>query len=147
MSSASLIVFDLAKFRARYPQFDDVPDETVEMNWDLATCYLNDFYTSCDYLKGKCRENALYMLTAHITQVGLYAEAGEVSGILQSATVDKVTVNLQAVESANPWQYWLNQTPYGQQLLALLNLLSAGGFLVGGWPETAAFRRAGGVFY
>ena len=84
---------------------------------------------------------ALSLMTAHLLGISVSANAGQNSGVVISATIDKVTVGLMAPPAGNNWQYWLNQTPYGQQLLALLSAASAGGFYVGGNPVVSNFRR------
>jgi hypothetical protein len=53
---------------------------------------------------------------------------------------------MQAPPAANAWQYWLNTSPYGMQLLALLQAKGVGGLYVGGLPERDAFRKVYGVF-
>lgn len=138
------IQFDLAKFRLLYPQFSAVSDEVIEMQWDMATCYIS----ACNYgwMHGKCRQQALNLLTAHLVQQNLYAQDGELTGQLNSATIDKVSVTLNAPPNPNQWQFYLGQTPYGQQLMALLSSFAVGGFSVGDVPELTAFRRAYGVF-
>lgn len=49
-------------------------------------------------------------------------------------------MTVAAAPGTTSYTYWLNSTPYGQQLAALLARCSAGGFYVGGLPERAAFR-------
>ncbi len=66
--------------------------------------------------------------------------------IIASATIDKVTIATKPPEARNEWRYWLLTTPYGTQLLALLEMLSAGGWSIGGLPERTGFRKIGGTF-
>lgn len=141
------VTFDVAQFRAQYPEFADplkFPDAILQGNWDLATCYM----TSENYgiLQNTCRQKALNMLTAHITELSTQYNKGEITGVLNSATIDKVTVALTPPKIRNGWDYWLYQTAYGQQFIALMQVLTVGGFYVGSVPELAAFRRVGGVF-
>lgn len=139
--------FDVTAFRVQFPQFADpvaFPDATLQAYWNAATCYVtpNDF---C-FLSGNCLQLALNLMTAHLTAQSVFIAANQNLGYEQSATIDKVSVVLQAVPAKNEWQAWLITTPYGMQFLALVQVKSAGGFYIGGLPETAAFRKVGGVF-
>jgi hypothetical protein len=53
---------------------------------------------------------------------------------------------MQPPPETNQWQWWLSLSPWGQQLLALLLVKSAGGFYIGGFPERQGFRKAYGLF-
>ncbi|OWK47571.1 hypothetical protein FRUB_01270 [Fimbriiglobus ruber] len=44
---------------------------------------------------------------------------------MTGATIDKISVTLEPPPAPNAWQYWLQSSPYGQQLLALLQVVSA----------------------
>ena len=72
--------------------------------------------------------------------------ANSASGVLTSANEGSVSVSFAPPPSRSAWQYWLNQTPYGQQFLALFSSLVLGGFYIGGLPESQAFRKTGGAW-
>lgn len=72
--------------------------------------------------------------------------ANSASGVLTSANEGSVSVSFAPPPSRSAWQYWLNQTPYGQQFLALFSSLVLGGFYIGGLPESQAFRKTGGLW-
>lgn len=148
MTNPVLLTFDVASFRLQFPAFADpvvFPDARLQMYWDMATAYVSDV-GNYGWLQGTQRQLVLNMMTAHLTALSVIVAAGEVPGVVTSATIDKITVTLQAPPEPNQWQWWLNQTPYGQQMLALLKVLSAGGFYIGGSPQRAAFRNVGGFF-
>lgn len=141
------VTFDVTQFRAQYPQFADplkFPDAQLQNNWDLATCYMTP--ENYGILQDGCRQKALNMLTAHITALSLQYNMGEITAVLQSAGIDKVNINTVAPPIRNALDYWLYQTAYGQQLLALLKALTVGGMYLGSVPELAAYRRVAGVF-
>lgn len=147
MVTSPILTFDVAQFRAEFPEFANAttfPDVTLQMYWDNATCYVSD--VNCGTLAGECRQLALNLMTAHLTKLSQLILAGQTPGLVQNATVDKVTVGLTPPPLRSEWQWWLMTTPYGMQLLALLQGRSVGGFYVGGLPETSAFRRVGGVY-
>ena len=114
--------------------------------WSVATQFLGD----SDYwsgLNGQALDNALNMLTAHLMYSANLLTASEGAPVvITSATIDKVTIGILAPPQRNNWRAWLITTPYGQMLLALLEQLSAGGFVYGGQPEKQGFRVIGGNF-
>jgi hypothetical protein len=143
----AVISFDIAAFRELYPAFANettYPNTLLENNWSIAILYISD--QDYGWVQGNARAQALNMMTAHLTALGDLIASGETLSIPVSASVGDVSVNLLAPPAKNQWQWWLNLTPYGAQLLALLTALSRGGIYVGGAPERAAFRKVGGVF-
>lgn len=152
-----MAVLDIAKFRMAFPAYKDAakyPDAVIEFYWDLATTFISDKDCPCRTLSGKQLQAALDLLTAHLlflaTQaakpVGGSQRAGA-GGFTTSASIGDVSVTKMAPPATNGWQWWLAGSAYGQQLWALLSLLSAGGFSIGGLPEREAFRKVGGVFF
>lgn len=147
----SVIMLDIAQFRAQFPQFASIAtisDATIQAQWDAATNYINDQTGGCYFGARSIAQQtqALYLMTAHLCAISLSIASGTVAGVLTGATVDKVSITNAPPPFANQWQYWLQTTPYGQQLLALLQVLAVGGAYYGGRPELAAFRRAGWVW-
>lgn len=140
------VIFSPVLFREQFPAFQCTPpvsDETLQMFFDTATLYINN----CGYgrriggLTIGQRTRCLYLMTAHLLAISRAAVNNDVVGVLTQATVDKVSVTLQPPPAPNAWEYWLQSTPYGQQLLALLQVAGAGGLYVGGRPDIQAFRR------
>lgn len=141
------LVFDVAAFRVSYPAFaDDVkyPDAVLQGYWDTATCFIcpEDY----GYLHGHCRTQAINLLTAHLAALATLIAGGEIPGMLQSATVDKVSVSLTPPPVKTQLAWWLNLTPYGMQLWALLEMMAVGGVFIGGSPNYPAFRKPTGRF-
>jgi len=148
----AIITFDPVLFRSQFPSFTvaaGFTDAIIEAQWDIATCYINN-QEACSILGG-CLAFAINAMTAHLLQLGvnsgIQAPGGNATGNVTSATIDKVSVNIEAPPTiTSQFHYWLNKTSYGQQLLALLKVKSIGGLYVGGLPEKSAFRKVGGVF-
>jgi hypothetical protein len=138
------LVFDPAAFRAAFPEFANLTDDQLTAYWNMAL----DTMTNYDgvLLSGASLQLALQLLTAHIARLMTKAATGNATGIVTSAGEGSVNIGMAAPPFKNGWQYWLSQTPYGQQLWALLMVQSAGGLYLGGSAERAAFRKAGGVF-
>ncbi len=142
-----MIEFDIALFRAQIKAFSDAavyPDELLSLMWDMATNYIS----TDDYgvLSGSARQHALNLLAAHLLFLSDAIVAGSTAGVVTSASEGTVSISLDAPESKSALSYWLNQSPYGQQLLALLRSKSTVGFYVGGYPNSKNFRNGKGRF-
>jgi hypothetical protein len=142
------ITFNPDTFRVQFPQFADLyayPDVTLQGNFDLGTSYVSaDTFGS---MTVAARTYALNLMTAHLLALGTIIATGGTPGNVIGSRVGDVQVQLQPPPARSQWAWWLNTTPYGAQLVALLDMQSAGGFFVGGLPERAAFRKVGGVFF
>lgn len=147
MTCGNPYTFDIPAFRISYPAFASTvnfPDATLQLFWNNGTAYIansNYGWLNCDK-----RYLALTLMTAHLAQLSVLIANGQVPNIIQSSTIDKITVTLTPPPVPNQWRWWLCITAYGQQLLALLQVNSAGGFYIGGFPERQGFRKAYGVF-
>jgi hypothetical protein len=141
------VYFDAEVFRGMFPAYANCglyPAASIQVQWDLATNYITDNTMIACYegMKGSQQVAALNLMTAHLMYLNGLVAAGQPAGLVQSATIDKVSVQLTPPPQSSQWQWWLNQTPYGQQLLALLQVASAGGrFFTSGTAVVPAFRR------
>lgn len=136
-----MAVFDLSAFRTAYPVFDSVPDATVEAAATSALCLIGQ--DGCD-----CDVQMWQLMVAHLLYIqGQVATGNGNAGAVTSATIDKVSVAFAAPPfGTSAYKFWLFKSPYGGQLLAMLDRCSKGGVYVGGLPERSAFRSVGGVF-
>jgi hypothetical protein len=129
----SVITFDIAAFRAAFPQFANAgtfPDLTLQGYWDVAIVYISD--VNYGYLSGGARERCLNLLTAHLAALGVLIAAGQVPGLVSGSTVDKISVTLTPPPVKDQFMWWLSLTPYGQQLAALLSTWAVGGLYIRG---------------
>jgi len=142
-------MLNIEKFRKMFPVFGEptlYPDEMLTAWYSFAECEI-DPRGSCA-LNGDCLEMALMLCLAHILhQMGEVAKGTTRTGAITAASIDKVSVSFTAPPFASGWQYWLSLSPYGLTLWGMLSAKSSGGFYVGGLPEKASFRRAGGRMY
>ena len=133
-------VFDIATFRVSYPEFSNATTYTTQTctgYWTIATEYIaND-----DYGRLTNKGLALDLMTAHLLKLNDIMLSGNTAGMVTGSTEDKVSVTLTPPPIKNQFHWWLSLTTYGQQLLALLSAKAVGGWYVGGFAETAAFRR------
>ena len=146
MSSHS--VLNIANFRAAFPAFSNAityPDALLNLQYANAGTYIsqNDSY---DGLSGASLDFALQLLLCHLLFSYSLIANGQTNVIVSSSTVADVSVSLEPPPAKTSWQWWLSTSPYGLQLLALLKLQSAGGWAIGGLPESRAFRKVGGIF-
>lgn len=143
-------VFDPAAFRVLFPQFADAttyPDARLNALFGMASAYIEASTPVCEFVPDVSWSYVMQLMTAHLVAISAVQATGGTPGIVNSSSVGDVSVTLaQAPYGTSPWRFWLSQTPYGQQLLALLDGLSVGGFYIGGLPERSAFRKVGGVF-
>lgn len=140
----SVHVVDPAAFKAQFVELSALPDEQVQAYASMAAVYLDP--NDGPLLSGPVLQLALTLMTAHLAKSFLMIGAGQTAVVVSGSTEGSVSVSLVAPPVRGAWQWWLATTAYGQQLWALLQVQSAGGFYVGGSMERAAFRKAGGVF-
>lgn len=144
--------FNIPSFRQQFKQFSDAiafTDMTLQAYWDTASQYIAN-QTQSLLIGGMTNPQlllALNLMTAHIAALGVMIADGngQVPGMVTGATIDKVSVTLEPPPFESQFQWWLNLTPYGQQLLALLQVQSVGGVYIGGALELAGMRRARGI--
>ena len=144
----AVISFNVELFRKRFSEFSDeriFDDEVLTTSWDMAACYISTDDYGC--LHGACREQAVQLMTAHIQKLMLNAASGQSTTMVTSATIDKVSVSTTPPPVKSQLEWWLNTTPYGAQLWALLSMKSVGGMYLGGSPTLAGFRGPAGGFY
>jgi len=140
-------VLDIPAFRISFPEFADTakyPDSFLSSCWEVATCFIHD--NDYGMLVGDCLQRALELLTAHIAKLSTATNSGQSSGLTTNANVGDVSVAVLQPPIKSQFQFWLLQTPYGVELLALLGVKAVGGLYVGGLPERTGFRKVGGTF-
>jgi ABC-type dipeptide/oligopeptide/nickel transport system permease subunit len=143
-----VITYDDDAFRALFPAYSPVTTQylpaKIQAYWDAATAYVGDRTGGC-YTGGmsvKQQTLALNLMTAHLLALSALIASGNTPGVMTGATIDKISVTLAPPPAKNQWQYWLQTTLYGQQLLSLLQVASVGGF----YASSAVPGRAGFQF-
>lgn len=130
------------QFRCLFPAFVNAttyPECNLSMYYDTAGLFVAN--TNFGFLSAAgATQQCLYLLTAHLAKIGSDTAEGEDTGITVAATIDKISVTMQQFQYPNQWQFWLGSTPYGRQLLALLQVKSVGGFYVPGGAGRLGFR-------
>lgn len=140
------ILFSAAEFRTQFPgQFLDPPntDTLLEVYWNTAICYVSA--DTGGPLSVECRRRVINLVTAHLITIAEQTTAGEQAGFVDSASIDKISVSVQTFANQTQFQWFLSQTPYGQQAYAILQAQGRGSYY-GGLNELGSFKRAGGEF-
>lgn len=150
--AAVILTFDYTLFQQQFPMYANpvtYPESLLQNYWDISINYMSDVgnYGS---LQGAMRQYAINLFVAHLLYLSFLIGTGntntgsQVPGLMQAATIDKVSVTLTPPPVPNQFQWWLSLTPWGQSLLALLQMNSVGGFYIGGRGAVAAFGYQGG---
>lgn len=129
-----MCAFPLEDFLARFPEFDDAtsyPVAAVQNSGIRAMMHITPSAEGMPFY-GPYREYGLFLMTAHIITLDRQTEdSGGLGGTPFRATIGSVTVENTKQNSfhSDDWNYWLNQTKYGRELLALLDTQAQGIFL------------------
>jgi hypothetical protein len=127
------IEFNVTEFRVAFPAFENTttyPDDILQGWFDVASVYIST--TDYGALTLLPRTRSLDLMTAHLAAMATTQAAGNTPGFVQSATIDKISVTLTPPKNQSDFLWWLNGTPYGAQLAALLTVHAVGGFYVPG---------------
>ena len=133
-----LAAFPLDTFLARFPEFsneDLYPLSKVQNCGDRAMMHITPSALDMP-MHGRYREYALFLMAAHILTLDSQDDADQ-PGSSMAGTPFKATVGSVSVENTKPhsvttddWNYWLNQTKYGRELLAYLDTQTAPGIFI-----------------
>ncbi len=150
-----IIVFNYAAYIAN-PQFvlysnpTYYPEIKLQAYWNDATNYVSIVGNFGD-IQGSQREYAIQLMMSHLIYLTNLVNTGNGAGTgsggspgtipyqLQSATIDKVTVTVTPPPNPNQFQWWLGLSPFGQMLLAMLQIQTVGGHYIGGSYVRAGF--------
>ncbi len=150
----TLLVFDYALFIAN-PQFSQYgnpgmyPPAILQAWWNNAINYISNT-GNCGNIQGDQRYYAIELMLAHLlflNGIVISGGGGQVPGMLERATIDKVTVGMTPPPMHDQWDWWLGLSPYGQLLLAMLQANTVGGDYIGGSSPRAGFSGTFGGWW
>lgn len=135
-----MYAFPLDSFLGRFPEFANeevYPIAKVQNCGDRAMLHITPSQIGMP-MHGFYREYALFLMTAHLLTLDAADDAdggepgGSMAGTPFKATVGSVTVETTKQNSfrTDDWNYWLNQTKYGRELLAYLDVQTAPGIFI-----------------
>lgn len=114
-------------FISQFPEFENA--ENIELFINRALLY---FDRHCWFCKDR-KQYAVFLITAHLMALQDNIDNGENSGGLQTgATIDKVSVSIAPPPFSDSSEYFFNQTVYGQEFLAFLDMIAALPGFIGG---------------
>ena len=129
----TVITLTVDGFRSDFVEFSN----TETYSNELISSFINRSYGYISrnvygILSEADRKLALELMTAHLLTINSKISSNTATGQIASTSIDAISVSLVAPVNKNAWQYWLNSTPYGQQLLALLQAHAPAGIYDGG---------------
>jgi Protein of unknown function (DUF4054) len=145
----AILTYNDALFRVQIPAYAAIPpysEAILQGWWDVAINYVSDQGNFGSLQDGK-RQYAINLMMAHLIYIQNLIASGTVPYLMQNSTIDKVSVGLTPPPIPNQWRWWMMVSPYGQMLLALLQINSVGGFYIGGSAPRDAFGYQGGALY
>ena len=87
-------------------------------------------------LKDNSRTYAVYLMAGHLQLLRDRLSAGNTgTGLQTGASVGQVSVTLTPPPVKDQFDYWLNLTPFGSELLFLLSTVTGVGWYIGGSNE------------
>lgn len=133
-----VVMVSLSEFYEEFPEFNTEEYKAIcPIAFRQAKRHAKR-WNSC-IICGDSKKDAIYLLTAHLSALRLKAQSGQSSGggagIVASASVGEVSIGYQQIPSSDAFEYWLSSTPYGLELLALLESLTAVPVYIGGTLE------------
>ena len=143
---------------ALYSDAAEYPAVLLQKYWDIALNYISNV-GNFGCIQGSQREYAIQLMMSHIIFLTNLVNTGDGFGTgtdgtpgttpyqMQNATVDKVSVSVTPPPNPDQFQWWLGTTPFGQQLLAMLQIATVGGQYLGGSYVRAAFQGANNAVF
>lgn len=132
------VIVTLQEFYNQYPEFNTDEYKTIcPPCFRRAKCRIGT--KNCGRLKDCNRTDAIYLMTAHLSLLTYKNQSGLSGGVgagqVASAAVGEVNVSFVQIPNQDSWSYWLSLTPYGLELLALFEQLTAVPYYIGGSLE------------
>ena len=126
-----------------YSDEDDYPDSTLTTQYSIGKIYLQD--NNC-LLSSDAMSYILDLMLAHLLYIKDLSDQGNRAGVVTSVSEGDVSASLAEPPISDNWSYWLNSSPYGIQILTMLEIALASGLYIGGSTERRGFRKANGGF-
>jgi hypothetical protein len=103
-------------FISEFPEFENA--DNIELYINRAALY----FENCTCFLENDKQYMVFLLTAHLLTAQKALNDGDAAGGIQtSASIDKISVGIAQPPFTDGFDYWLNQSKYGQQLLAIIN--------------------------
>ncbi|MBP5789225.1 MAG: DUF4054 domain-containing protein [Neisseriaceae bacterium] len=136
----------VAELKLAFPEFSDstkYPDAYVQRFITMATMYIS---TVSGVIRDNVRVLAIEYMACHLMTLSAVDGAGNAQGdgnaggILASAHIESVSVAFQGVIASDAFEQWIQSTPYGKMLWALLSVNNPTGIYWVGSPRAFGIR-------
>lgn len=141
MSQVELNVKDL---RDAFPEFSDeakYPEKYLERFLTQASMYIS---RHSGVIRDDVRLLAIQYMACHLMSLSAMAGDGTLTGndgnIVTSSHIGSVSVSIQPPVARNAYEQWIQSTPYGKALWALLQANHPTGFFWVGTPRAFGIR-------
>lgn len=134
------MILDIADFRLAFPAFADdelYPDPLLNRKMAVAKCYIED--NSCVF-DDECRQLVYQLMVAHLLRMDDNIAKGLPGRLVVSGTEGPVSVSFAEPPTKSNFIFWLQATPYGVELSALLSVNAIGDYY-GGNLSLHGFRK------
>lgn len=141
------ITVTVADMRAAFPEFGSetqYPDAFLQRFLTEATCFIS---TRNYRLRPQVRILAIEYMAAHLMTLSAVngdgtpnASFSDAGGAVTSAHIDGVSVSMQAPIASDAFAQWIQTTPYGKALWALLTANNPVGVFWCGNPKAWGIR-------
>lgn len=111
------IVVNPTVFRTLFPEFKDLPDETIELISCGVDGYISTTLGAIGLTHG-LQKRGVYLATAHIAYMSAHPDKFRMT---TSASEGSVSASFATPPNNNVRDYWLSLTPYGLELLFILS--------------------------
>lgn len=142
MSQVSITV---SQFQQDFPEFNSIDEQVLESMLKRAQLYIS---TQNYRISPEVRTMAIELMTAHlltIYQANTNSNNGDLGSqtngaLIASATIEGVSISLQAPIASNAFEQWIQSTSYGKEYWALLKVNNPVGVFWVGSPRAFGIR-------
>lgn len=141
------VIITVDDWRAAFPEFANIetyPDAYLQRFLTMATAFIS---TRNFRLRPSVRILAIQLMAAHLLTLAHTDAAGNAINTdgtagttVTSASIDGVSVSMQAPLAGDAFAQWIQTTPYGRQLWALLTVNNPTGVFYVGTPRLHGIR-------
>lgn len=129
-----MMVFPVDDFLAHFPSFDSKDRAVIVEAGNKAMMHITPDQPGMP-MRGPYRFYAIFLMAAHLLELDDLSNSGDgtsVAGTPFKATVGSVTIENTRPNSfeSDDWNYWLNQTKHGRELLAYLDMQAPAGIFL-----------------
>lgn len=135
--TGNMITLSVEEMRQILPYFEDMEKySSAALSVSLEQAQNHVSRLNLGVLKDGTRAYVIYLMAAHLQVLRDKLNKGEMTtGLPTSASVGQASITLTPPKSKDQFDYWLNLTHFGQELLFELNSLTGVGFYFGGSGE------------